>query len=352
MSRKTKILVSLAILLGLSAYAWYRHDGSEEADGGLTLYGNIALRQIDLAVNGSERLTKVLLWEGDRVRPGQLMAQLDLEPFQAEVARLEAEVATQKAVVEKLENGSRPQEIERARAQLAEAKALEQDAWITYRRLKKLLPRKLVSPEEVDNAKAKAEAASARRRAAEQNLSLAIEGPRREDKAAARARLKSLQAQLALAKHNLRNASLYAPAAGIVRDRILEPGDLASPQRPVYTLALTDPLWARVYVDEPDLGKLKLGMRAEITTDSFPDKRYPGWVGYISPSAEFTPKTVQTEKLRTHLVYQVRVFACNPEGELRLGMPVTVRIPLPQTPDARKPIPCRQPQPQDGDPPA
>ncbi|BCX87658.1 HlyD family secretion protein [Methylomarinovum tepidoasis] len=354
MSGKTKplILISLVILLGLAAYAWYRHDGSEKTDSGLTLYGNIDLRQIDLAVNGSERLTKVLLWEGDRVRPGQLMAQLDLEPFQAEVARLEAEVATQKAVVEKLENGSRPQEIERARAQLAEAEALEKDAWITYRRLKKLLPRKLISPEEVDNAKAQAEAASARRRAAEQNLSLAIEGPRREDKAAAKTRLKSLEAQLALARHRLRDASLYAPAAGVVRDRILEPGDMANPQRPVYTLALTDPLWARVYVDEPDLGKLKLGMRAEITTDSFPDKHYPGWVGYISPSAEFTPKTVQTEKLRTHLVYQVRVFACNPEGELRLGMPVTVHIPLPQTPDTRKPVPCRQPQPQDGDPPA
>lgn len=352
MTKKIRWLFLLLALLGLGAtYVWL-HWKTAPVPNGLTLHGNIDLRQVDLAINDSERLAKVLFWEGDRVRPGQLMAQLELAPFQAEVARLEAEIAAQKAVVERLENGSRPQEIARARAQLAEAKALEQDAWITYRRLKKLLPRKLTSPETVDNAKAQAEAATARRQAAEQTLSLALEGPRREDKAAARARLRALEAQLALARHRLRDASLYAPAAGIVRNRILEPGDMASPQRPVYTFALTDPLWARVYVDEPDLGRLRLGMRAEITSDSFPGKRYEGWVGYISPTAEFTPKTVQTEEIRTHLVYQVRVFACNPEGELRLGMPVTVHIPLPQTPTAGQAIPCRRPEPRHGRPPA
>lgn len=103
---------------------------------------------------------------------------------------------------------------------------------------------------------------------------------------------------------------------------------MATPQRPVYTLALTDPLWARVYVAEPDLGKIRPGMAATLQTDSFPGKLYQGWVGYLSPTAEFTPKTVETRELRTHLVYQVGVYVCNPEGELRLGMPVTVQIPI------------------------
>ncbi len=340
MAKRTKVLLLLLACLSAAAYVWFRWRETPPSGDGLTLYGHIDLREVELAVNASERLVEVLFWEGDRVEPGQLMARLDLTPFRAEVAHLEAEIAAQQAQVEKLENGSRPQEIAIARARLAEAKALERDAWITYRRLKKLLPRKLTSPEAVDNAKAQAEAARARRRAAEQTLSLALEGPRREDIAAAKARLDSLRAQLTLARHRLENASL--PAAGVVRNRILEPGDMAAPQRPVYTLALTDPIWARVYVDEPDLGKLRLGMRAEIVSDSFPGKRYAGWIGYLSPTAEFTPKPVQTEKLRTHLVYQVRVFVCNPQGELRLGMPVTVHIPLLQTSPDPTTVPCRQ----------
>ena len=106
---------------------------------------------------------------------------------------------------------------------------------------------------------------------------------------------------------------------------------MASPERPVYTLALTNPIWIRAYIDEPDLGKIFPGMIAMVTTDSYPDKAYQGWIGYISPAAEFTPKSVQTQEIRTSLVYQVRVFVCNPANQLRLGMPVTVAIDLDQS---------------------
>jgi HlyD family secretion protein len=105
---------------------------------------------------------------------------------------------------------------------------------------------------------------------------------------------------------------------------------MATPATPVYTLALLDPVWIRTYVPEPILGKVAPGMRAEVRTDSYPDKVYSGWVGFISPSAEFTPKTVQTPELRTRLVYQMRVYTCDPNNELRLGMPATVTIPLSQ----------------------
>lgn len=139
-----------------------------------------------------------------------------------------------------------------------------------------------------------------------------------------------------MARKALADASLYAPDNAIIQERILEPGDMASPQRPVYTLALTDPLWVRAYVQGPDLGKLKPGMRAEVSTDSYPGKRYRAWVGYISPTAEFTPKSVETTEVRSSLVYQVRIFVCSPQNELRLGMPATVTIPLgqPAAPDA------------------
>ena len=340
---KRQIVIFIILLAALIAIGigWWRYRQNHGAITELKLYGNIDIREVDLAINASERLAKVLFWEGDKVERGQLMAELELERFQAEVERLRAEVAAQQALVQKQKNGSRPQEIRQARDLLEEAKAEETIAWLTYKRLKKLLPRKLVSKEDVDNAKAAAQAATARRKNAEEALSLAIEGPRKEDIAAAKARLVALRAQLALAQHDLEDAHLYAPADGVIRDRILEPGDMATPQRPVYTLALTDPLWARVYVSEPDLGKIRPGMVAEIKTDSFPDKHYRGWIGYISPTAEFTPKTVQTEELRTHLVYQVRVYACNPQGELRLGMPVTVTVPLGSEAKIEA-LPCRQ----------
>jgi len=119
----------------------------------------------------------------------------------------------------------------------------------------------------------------------------------------------------------------------VIQDRLLEPGDMASPQRPVYTLALSNPLWVRAYVGETDLGHIHPGMRATVHTDSFPDKNYEGWVGFISPTAEFTPKSVETREVRTDLVYQVRIFVCNPQNQLRLGMPAVTTIDLNQASD-------------------
>ena len=132
--------------------------------------------------------------------------------------------------------------------------------------------------------------------------------------------MKAAEAALAQASQALRDAELYAPQSGVIRERIVEPGDFVTPQTPVLTLALTDPVWVRTSLPETRLGQVKPGARAEIRTDSFPEKQYDGWVGYISPTAEFTPKNVETPELRTRLVYQMRVYACNPENELRLGM--------------------------------
>ena len=150
------------------------------------------------------------------------------------------------------------------------------------------------------------------------------------DRAAAKATLQAYEAQLDLARRDLTDADLVAPADGVIEDRILEPGDMASPQKPVLTLALDDPLWIRVYVAETDLPRIRPGMKAWVTTDGFPGRRYEGWVGFISPTAEFTPKSVETLEVRTKLVYQVRVVVHNPQGELRLGMPAVVTLPLDQ----------------------
>jgi len=227
--------------------------------------------------------------------------------------------------------------IRKARADLEVAKAEARNAEITYQRIKGLAERDVLPKQDLDNATATLDTANARVRAAEETLNLAVAGPREEDIAEAKATLRANEAALALAQRELDDARLFAPADGIIRDRTLEPGDMATPQKTVYTLALTDPLWVRAYVSEPDLGKIRPGMKAEIHTDSFPSKEYDGWIGYLSPTAEFTPKSVETTEVRSHLVYQVRVFVKNPQGELRLGMPATVMVPLDQ------PVPAKEP---------
>jgi HlyD family secretion protein len=328
-----KPLILLPILLAAAAgggYWWWRTHQGPATPSALTLYGNVDIREVDLAFVTSERVQDVLVEEGDRVKPGQVVARLDAEKLEAAVAAAAAQVSAQQQAVARLEAGSRPEEIRQAKAQAEAAEAKARSAEITYQRQLKLGKQKLAAPEDVDQAQAAAAAAKGEAQAAEEAYALAMAGPRQEDIAQARATLEALQADLELAKARLDDAVLHAPATGIVRERILQPGDMASPQSPALTLALINPLWVRAYVPEPDLGRIAPGMKAEVRTDSFPGKVYQGWVGFISPTAEFTPKNVETPDLRTRLVYQVRVFVCNPRDELRLGMPATVTIPLDQ----------------------
>ena len=149
-----------------------------------------------------------------------------------------------------------------------------------------------------------------------------------EDIDQAKAALNAEQATVSLARRRLGDTELKAPANAIVLTRIVEPGAMIGPNSPVYTLALTDKVWVRTYIAEPDLGRIKPGMTVKIYTDTDPDRAYVGWIGFISPTAEFTPKTVETTELRTQLVYRVRVYVRDPDDRLRLGMPVTVRVPL------------------------
>jgi HlyD family secretion protein len=384
MRRVALIVVLLAVTGTVASVPWWlthRHKTAQE----LTLYGNVDLRQVELAFNNSERIAEVLVQEGDHVQRGQVLGRLDtrrLEPQVAqaeaqaaaqrqvverlrhgsrpeEIAQAEAQVAAQQQVVERLRHGSRPEEIAQARANLESAKADAANARRQYERLKPLLDRAVggaVSQQDVDNAKAAwdvAEAklvvtqkalalavagprseevaeAEARLVASQRALALIVAGPRSEEVAEAEARLRAAEAQLALLRQQLADAQLVTPINGIVRTRLMEPGEMASPQKPVFSLAVTDPKWVRAYVSEPDLGKVSPGMVAFVAVDSFPEQRFEGWVGFISPVAEFTPKAVQTAELRTSLVYEVRVFVKDPADALRLGMPATVYLPLDQ----------------------
>ncbi|MGA8258732.1 MAG: efflux RND transporter periplasmic adaptor subunit [Arenicellales bacterium] len=325
--RILRILIPLLILAGVAG-AWYWWRGhSSGADGKeLTLYGNVDIREVQLAFPETEHINRMLVQEGDAVREDQLLATLDQELLSSAVDQAQAQVAAQEQVVKRLESGSRPEEIRQAQAQLDAARAEASQAQSSYVRTRELEAKKLASPQQLDDTRGAADTAAAKVKVAEETLALAVAGPREEDIEGARATLQALDAQLKIAVQHLADAQLRAPADGIIRNRILEPGDIASPDRPVYTLALTDPMWVRAYVSETDLGKVRPGMPAHVTTDTFPGKDYLGWVGYISPTSEFTPKSVETQELRTSLVYQVRVYVCNPQGELRLGMPATVHL--------------------------
>lgn len=278
--KKLRIPIVLLIIVAAGVYYWRHTQNNTPAQGDvLTLYGNVDIREVRVAFNGSEHVAIMLVDEGDSVTTGQVLAKLHTERLQAAM--------------------------DRARAEVVAAKAEAHAAQLNYERIKSLATRKLASKSDADVAEATSRAAAARVDAAE--------------------------AGLAETAQALKDTQLYAPVNGIIRERIVEAGDFVTPQSPVYTLALTDPVWVRTYLPEIYLGQIKLGMQANITTDSFPGKVYTGWIGSISPTAEFTPKNVETPELRTRLVYQVRVFACNPQGELRLGMPATVSIAFTQT---------------------
>jgi len=331
--QKKKVIVAIVplVLAIIIAVFWWQGDHEERNDTTLRLYGNVDIREAQLAFNASEHIAEIRVQEGDRVTQGQLLARLRTELLETQLTETQAILLAQQQVVAKLEAGSRPEEIRKGQAELEAARAKAKSTGDSYERMARLLENKLVSPEDVENAHSLADVARAQMEAAKQALALLKAGPRQEDIAVAGAQLAAREAGLALAQQQLDNANLYAPADGVIRNRILEPGDMAFPQTPVLTLAFIDPVWVRAYLPEPALGQVALGAKALIYTDSYPDKAYEGWVGYISPSAEFTPKNVQTPELRTRLVYSVRIYACNPQGELRLGMPVTVTIALGQT---------------------
>jgi HlyD family secretion protein len=333
MKRSILVAAIAAIIIAAGIGYWLMRPPSTPKE--IVVYGNVDLRQVDLPFNGTERIAAVLVQEGDRVHQGEILAHLDTSRLEPQVAQAQAQLAAQQAVVDRLHNGSRPEEIAQARAALDSAKADAENARRQAARFRSLIAAssgRAASQQDLDNANAALDVANAKAVSQQKALDLAVAGPRREDVAQAEAQLRSQQAQFALLKQQLADANLIAPVDAVIRSRLMEPGEMASPQKPVFSLAITDPKWVRAYISETDLGKIRSGEVASIGIDSFPKRRFEGWIGFISPVAEFTPKTVQTEELRTSLVYEFRVFVKDPSDELRLGMPATVFLPL--TPDA------------------
>lgn len=335
MNTRTLVAAGLALLalvaalggytLGVGPRSWFHHDA--RADGStVRVYGNIEIRDAQLAFNGAEHIAEVLVEEGDRVSIGDRLAILQTDRLQQMIREAESGRNAQRAALRRLENGTRAEEIEQSRAELRAAEATLANAELEAARLEEARLGDAAGRQELDDALSLVDVERARLEVKRAALALAIEGPRREDIDEARARLEESEASLAGLGLELADSVLVAPAPGIVQSRILEPGEYATPDRPVLTLALTEKKWVRAYLPEPQLGRVTMGMPAAVRSDSFPEVTFTGQIGFISPTAEFTPKTVQTTELRTKLVYEIRINVEDPGDRLRLGQPVTVDI--------------------------
>src|SRR5208283_3769390 len=268
MKKTARLALLLVGVLALASALWWWSVARQPTRDEITLYGNIDLRQVDLPFNGNERIADVLVQEGDHVTRGQVLARLDTSRLAPQVAKAEADVATQQQVVNRLHNGNRPEEIEQARANVDAARADAVNARAQYERLRALSYNsagRALSRQDLDLAKDADDAAEAKLVVSQKSLELELAGPRKEDIAQAEAQLRAEEDQLALLRQQWKDAELLAPLDAVVRSRIVEPGEIASPQKAAFTLAITDPKWVRAYVSETDLGALHEGLRATIT---------------------------------------------------------------------------------------
>ena len=244
------------------------------SNGTIVLFGNVDVRQVDISFRVSGRVEKLYFDEGDFVPKGALMASLEKEPYSDKV--------------------------EESIANIASIKASLLNSIEIFSRREALVGDGAVSKEDYENAFCNKETFTAS--------------------------LKEAEAMLRVAQKNLTDTEARAPNDGVILTRIREPGSVVAETEPVFTLSLSDPIWVKAYVNETALGLIYPGMIADIFTDA-PDRPvYKGHIGFISPVAEFTPKTVETIELRTDLVYRLRIIVDNPDWGLKQGMPVTVKL--------------------------
>ncbi len=282
---------------------------------------------MQLAFRQPGRLMQMAFDEGDAVSAGALLATLDDQPYRDALAAAQAQVQVAQAELAKLRSGLRPQEITQAREALKQAQASATEAERNFQRQSGLLASGASSQRTVDTARTARDRAAAGVQAARAALSQASEGFRKEDIAAAEARLAVAEAAEAQAATALADTELLAPSDGTIIARVREPGSMVASQSAVYSLSLDAPVYVRAYVGEADLGRIAPGTVVRVRSDSS-DKAYRGRIGFISPRAEFTPKTVETTDLRTDLVYRLRIVIdeADSDGSLRQGMPVTIDV--------------------------
>jgi HlyD family secretion protein len=374
MGRGPRLLLAAVVVvaaLGLAAVWASRRLGA--ADEALHVTGTVEGTQVDVSARVAARIVELAVREGQRVERGQLLVRLDALELEAEASRAEAALRTAQAQLRDLEAGTRPeeireaearaaraeaaladllagsrqQELEQARAALRNARATREWAERELRRNEELFGKELIAAQEVDRARQayevaaanetsarerldlleagprrhEVEAARAEVRAARERVALLRAGPRAETAAAARAQVSEARAALDFARARLAETRIVAPISGVVLRKNLEVGETASPGVSIVTLLDPNDLWLRAFVPEADVGRIRLGQRADVAVDAFPDRPFAGRIDEIGSEAEFTPRNVQTKKERVNLVFRVKIALENRDGVLKPGLP-------------------------------
>lgn len=323
MSRRLVIAAVAMVLAAVAAWWWFTRIPTA---GPLVLTGNVEVRQVNLGFKVSGRIKALAVDEGDSIAEGQALAVLEKVYFEESIAQLKAQRDQAKATLTKLEAGNRPEEIAQAEATVKEREATVANAKVSFERADQLLKRAVGTQKAHDDAQAAFREAEARLNSARQALRVMQIGSRVEDIDAARAQLADREAALQVALRQLADAELTAPSQGVVLSRVREAGAIVAAGETVFVLSLTNPVWVRSYVSEVDLGRIRPGMEVAVRTDTPGSPVLKGRIGFISTTAEFTPKTIETRELRTALVYRIRIVVDDAGDRLRQGMPVTVSV--------------------------
>jgi HlyD family secretion protein len=323
-----RIIIGMVLLLFGGGLIWYfmLGKGVESPSGRVVVTGNIEVTEVALSFKIPGMVVARPVAEGERVAAGQLVARLDTLELEQEVALKQAELAAVHARLAELEAGYRTEEVAQARAALRKAQAEEKNARDNYERQKRLFKEKVIPEKEYDNAAASYGMARQSMKEAGEKLAMLEKGHRPEQIAAARAQVDQALAAQALAGTRLDYATLVSPLAGLVLTENVEPGEYVNPGTPVITVGKLDQVWLRAFINQTDLGRIRSGQKALITTDTYPDRRYEGRVSFIASEAEFTPKQVQTDQQRVKLMYRIKITVPNPQMELKPGMPADAVI--------------------------
>ena len=322
--KKTAIVVALVVTLGaIGAYVATRQANDTNV---VRISGNIEITDVEVSFKIPGRVSARVVSEGEAIEAGAAVARLDAIDLEHEVEIRRAELGAVRALLAELEAGFRPEEIAQAEAALARARVEATRAETEYVRQKDLRAKDVISDREYEGAESGYRVSLAQVEEVGQKLALLRRGPRAEHIEHARERVAQAQELLALAETRLGYTMLTSPLSGLVLGEHVEAGEQVVAGTPVVTVGDLATVWLRGYIDETDLGRVKVGQKVRVRSDTYPDRAYEGSVSFIASEAEFTPKSVQTAKERVKLVYRIKVDVPNPALELKPGMPADAEI--------------------------
>lgn len=325
MNKRLLIIPVIVVAAGAALYGYFQLRPRSDPNL-IRVSGNVEVNDVEVSFRIPGWVEARPASEGETIKAGGLIARLETSELTQEVALREAEVRAYTAELAALQAGSRPQEIAVAKAAVRLAQAEVERLAAEFERQRELFERKAASQVAYERAKAEYEVGQSKLQEAQERLKLAEEGPRQEDIARAQARLDQTKQSLAIAKTRLGYATLRSPISGVVLSENVQAGEYVVPGVPVVTIGDLAGVWLRAYVNETDLGRIKVGQLVCVRTDTFPRRAHVGKLSFIASQAEFTPKSVQTQQERVKLVYRVKIDIPNPTFELKPGMPADADI--------------------------